>query len=492
MTDTLFSHPFVFFVIAALPLLGIVAKALGQSFARIAKWYCYIAGFAVIIVMDSIFFPFIGGKDWFFRYCVELALIAVFLWWAFEAKAGEAKKALTALVKNPLFISVSVFTFMVTLASIFAYDPHAAFWSNYERGEGAFQILHYYVFFGLLAFLFKKENEWRNLFKLSLGAAGIMIIYGLFGNFMATGFIGPYTSGAAPQGFWQTLITGRFEGSLGNPAYVAPYLMFAMFYAAYLWIARDGVSMMKGKARAWMYGVIIAIFFIFFILSQTRGAFIGLIAGVLVMLAYFSFSKNKPLKKWSAIICAVLIILGGSAYLARNTSFVQKLPAGRLLQLSLSDDTAQTRFWVWGEAWKGFLARPILGWGPENFTAVYDKYFNPKFFIPGQSTETWFDRAHSVFFDYLSETGILGLLAYLSIFVTFCWQFFRKQKKASEGHVKDKAISYYLERGLILALPVTYLVQGIAIFDVLPMYICLFTFLAFAYYYFNEKHESHV
>ena len=65
--DTLFNHPLVVLTVVGLPVFGIVAKMLGQSFARIAKWYLYIAVFAVIIVMDSIFFPFIGGKDWFFR-----------------------------------------------------------------------------------------------------------------------------------------------------------------------------------------------------------------------------------------------------------------------------------------------------------------------------------------------------------------------------------------------------------------------------------------
>ena len=134
-----------------------------------------------------------------------------------------------------------------------------------------------------------------------------------------------------------------------------------------------------------------------------------------------------------------------------------------MLQLSFSDATAQTRFWVWGEAWQGFLERPLLGWGPENFTAVYDAHFNPNFFVPGQNTETWFDRAHSVFFDYLSETGIVGFLSYLGIFVVFVWEFFKTHRR--------KAASASFSRGIVLAIPVAYLGQGIAIFDVFPMYL---------------------
>ncbi len=434
--DSLFAHPLAFAVIALLPLFGVAAKVFGASFQKIAKWYLYISVFCVVVVMDSIFFPFIGGKDWFFRFAVELSLIATLLWWAFEAKAGEVEGLVKAAFKKPLVIATTVFSGIVVLASLFAFDAHAGFWSNFERGEGGFEMLHYLFFFLLLTLLVREAGEWKRLFKFTLVAAVLMILYGLLAISGAPGFIGPFAGGGAPVGLFAQLIQGRFEGSLGNPAYVAPYLIFAMFFAAYLWIskrekAEAGTIAGKSSVRAWVYGILIAVFFIVFILSQTRGAFIGLGAGIFVLLVYLLFSKHRVLKKWSAIVLLALVILGGIGFAVRNSSFVSNLPEGRLLQLSFSDTTAQTRFWVWGEAWKGFLARPILGWGPENFTPVFDQYFNPNFYVPGQNTETWFDRSHSVFFDYLVETGILGLLSYLAVFAAFYWEFFKRQRRAS-------------------------------------------------------------
>lgn len=487
MTDTIFNHAGVFTVVAALPLLGIVAKAFGQSFERIAKWYLYAAVFAAVIVMDSIFFPFIGGKDWFFRFVVELALIAGLLWWAFEARVGEAEGQLKKLFKKPLVIAVTVFVIAYTLACLFGYDMHAAFWSNYERGEGGFQMLHYFVFFVLLGLFFREEKDWRRIFGFSLCAAGLMIGYGLFANFGAPSFIGPYTGSALPTGWLHKLIDGRFEGSLGNPAYVAPYLMFAMFFAAYLWIT----SRRNKNAAPWVglgYGALIAVFLFFFFLSQTRGAFIGIMLGAFVFLLYLLFVGTATERKWSGAILIFLILLGGAGFAVRNTKLVQNLPEGRLLSISLSDASAQTRLWVWGAAWQGFLERPILGWGPENFTVVFDLHFNKNFFVPGQNGETWFDRAHSVFFDYLSETGIVGLLSYLGIFVVLLWEFFKTHRR--------KGASVILG-GIILAIPFAYLGQGIAIFDVFPMYLCLFVFLAFSAFYFDganalmPKGEAH-
>ena len=489
-TDTVFAHPATTAVIAAFLLVGIIGKLMKVSFEKIAQWYLYISAFSIVVVMNSIFFPFIGGKDYFFRFAIELALACMALWWGFEAKPGELKRRMAAIFKKPLAIATTVFVAAFELACLFAYDMHAAFWSNFERGEGGFQMLHYYVFFLLLVFLFTEEKQWKNLFSFSLVSAGLMILYGLAGNYSLAGFIGPYSGGAAPAGWWHALIDGRFQGTLGNPAYVDPYLIFSMFYVGYLWTSAK-IAGKSLKVWGWIYGALLAILLLFFVLGQTRGAFLGLGVGVLAFLVYLIFSSSRKVRKWSSLALGILVILGVGLYAVRNTPYVQKLPEGRLLQLSLSDATAQTRFWVWGEAWKGFLERPVFGWGPENFSTVFDKYFNPNFYVPGQGSETWFDRAHSIYFDYLAETGLVGLVSYLAIFAVFYWGLGKKiMKHRRAAHEAQPEVRYKtaisIQSGLLLALPIAYLIQGVAIFDVFPMYLSLFTFFAFGTYYTNN------
>src|SRR5207253_2786510 len=154
----------------------------------------------------------------------------------------------------------------------------------------------------------------------------------------------------------------------------APYLMFAMVFAGYLWLSLTRAGKLS-KGMAWVCGVLIAVFLFFFILSQTRGAFLGLAAGLLVFLVYLVIAGRGPVRKWATGILVFLALIGGGLYAVKDTAFVQKFPESRLLQLSLSDYTAQTRLWVWSEARQGFFERPILGWGPENFTPVFDKHF---------------------------------------------------------------------------------------------------------------------
>ncbi len=65
-----------------------------------------------------------------------------------------------------------------------------------------------------------------------------------------------------------------------------------MFFAAYLWIS----SKLAGTLNAWKswgYGILIAIFLFFFVIGQTRGAFLGLVAGVFVLVLYLVILEQR-------------------------------------------------------------------------------------------------------------------------------------------------------------------------------------------------------
>ena len=364
-------------------------------FLKLSKFFLYASVLSVLVVMTTTFFPFIGGKAYFFRVTIELSLIFTLFWWAFEAPVGEAWKRCKDMFQKPLFAAVSVFGLMFMLATLFALDKHAAFWSNYERGEGGFQMLHYYALFFLLAFLFRERKEWEKLFWVSIAAAVGMILYGVGAAVFVVnpstgapsnpfGLVGPYASSgnlAAPT-FWERLFNieaNRFQGSLGNPAYVAPYLMFSLFYLLWLWFSARGKSLLKNIS----YGTLGIFFIIFFLLSRTKGTFVGLAAAVFLFLLVLAFEYQK-FRKWLALLIAVLTLVFVSLVYYSNSDFVKKLPASRLFELRLSEQTFQTRLWTWNSAWQGFKEKPILGWGPENFSAVFDKYFDPRHFIPGK------------------------------------------------------------------------------------------------------------
>lgn len=217
---------------------------------------------------------------------------------------------------------------------------------------------------------------------------------------------------------------------------------------------------------------------IFFFLAGTRGAFVGLAVAIFAFLFIFGLEYPK-LRRYVITGTAALAIVLGTLIYYSHTSFVKSLPGGRMFDLGVSDQTFQTRLWTWNSAWKGFVEKPLLGWGPENFSAVFDKYFDPRHYIPGKESETWFDYAHSIVFDYLVETGIIGFLSFMAIFAVFYVEWFKKIKG---GNAALKA--------LLAALPISYLVQGLVLFNVLPIYVSLFLFMAFACYEFYYSHDN--
>jgi len=101
------------------------------SYLKLSKFFLYLAPFAVALVTPSTLFPFIVGKYSFFRLAVDLSLI-FFIWaWA----SGKVVIGRKLLVKY-IVIGVAIWVAVFLLASFFAFDPWAAFWSNFERGEG--------------------------------------------------------------------------------------------------------------------------------------------------------------------------------------------------------------------------------------------------------------------------------------------------------------------------------------------------------------------
>ena len=76
-------------------------------FLKLSKFFLYASVFSVVVVLSSTFFPFIGGKYYFFRTAIELALISLLLWWAFEARDGELEKRFAKILDKPIFLAVS-------------------------------------------------------------------------------------------------------------------------------------------------------------------------------------------------------------------------------------------------------------------------------------------------------------------------------------------------------------------------------------------------
>ena len=401
----------------------------------------FLVPFVPLVVSTSLFFPFITGKAFAFRLLVEIALVAYLV---LAIRLPEYRPKFSWIL-----VALTTFLVVMGLADFFGANSFKSFWSNYERMEGYITLLHLGAIFLVMGSVLKTEDLWNKLLATSLFASAIMAIYSFL---QLAGKITINQGGV------------RVDGTFGNAAYLAIYMVFHIFIAAILFARNRG---------GWQKIVLVAIALADLIIlyyTATRGAILGLLGGVAISLIFLTLKSNKGdrVRKFAVMSLVGLIVLGGLFMAVKNTTFVREnYVLSRFASLSTSDIEKQGRYFVWPIAVKGFLENPILGWGQEGFNFVFNKYYDPRMY----TQEPWFDRAHSTPLDWLVAGGLLGLLSYLSIFVALLLYIFRAREEfLSKG---DKAI--------ILGLVSAYFFNNIFVFDQIGSYILFFTIIAYVH-----------
>lgn len=392
----------------------------------------FLIPIAPLIITGSFFFPFITGKAFYLRILIEIAVVG----WAalaFLDKAYRPRLSWTGA-------AVLAFVVWMFIADCFAPNALKAFWSNFERMEGWVMLIHLLGFFFAASAVLRVEKKWRAWFLWSLAVSLVVSVYAflqLAGTF------------AIHQG------SSRIDASLGNSAYLAIYLLFNVFVALWLALTEKHVWL-KQSLIAFALLEAILIFF-----TETRGTIIGLGIALFIAAALTAFTAGGRARRAAAWACVALVLVTGAFYLERNSAFIQNNSAlQRIATISLAD--GQTRFTLWRMAWRGFLERPLTGWGQEGFNYVFNKQYEPSLY--GQ--ELWFDRAHNAFIDWLSAGGLPAFLLYLSLFVSAVILLWKRSEFSRP------------ERILLTAALVGYAVHNIFVFDNLYSYIYFFAILA--------------
>lgn len=408
-----------------------------------------IAGFALvpfipfIVLGGSTFFPFIVGKNFAFRIVVELMFSA----WIVLAAIDPTYRP----KRGYIFWSFVALLAVISLSTVFAENPAKSFWSNFERMEGVVTYLHLFAYFVVASTALTVRGFWNRYINLHLIAGAIMAVYGVLQ------WAGDLT--IVQDGM-------RVNGTLGNAAYLGTYAFVNVFIAAWM-ASRQTLATTAERAWVTIYGIIIVLQIFVLYHTATRGAVLGLIAGVgisMILVALFE-RERKSLRMWAGGTIVALVLLVGGFMAVRNASFVQQSPVlSRFAAISTTEQTTKSRFMVWNMALQGFRDRPILGWGMEGFNYVFNKYYNPGMY----NQEQWFDRAHNVFFDWLIAGGILGLLAYLSLFVSALYLVWARGASRT-----------ILEKSVLTGLIGGYFFQNLFVFDNITSLIYFATILAY-------------
>ncbi len=396
--------------------------------------------FICLYVAESMFFPFITGKNFTFRILVEIMLGA----WALLMFLDSTYRPRFSWI----LVAAGTFLAIIAIADFNGVNPYRSFWSNYERMEGLITHAHLFLYFIISASVLATEQAWKWFFRTSLGVSLIVASHA-------------YAQLTGSAEIHQSV--SRLDATFGNATYLAVYALFHAFIAIFLYF-RDG----KENTLRWIYPIIAGINLIVLYYTQTRGSLLGVIGGALlafILIAIFD-KEHKELRKYAIGGTVGLVCLIGLFITFKDSSFIQGSPTlERMASISLSDNTTKSRFMIWEMSWEGFKERPLLGWGQDNFLYVFAKHYNPKMW----NQEPWFDRSHDVFFDWLIAGGALGLTAYLSLFgVALYYLWFPRRHHFT-----------VIERSILTGMLAGYFVHNIFVFDNLTSYIVFFAILAY-------------
>lgn len=395
--------------------------------------------FLTLYVENEYFFPFITGKNFWFRIIVDVTVAAWALLALYDVKFRPRFSWILA--------SFSGLIVVMFFANLLGENPQTSFWSNFERMDGYVSLVSTFLYMLVLGSVLTTKEHWKYLLNTSLVVALLVALYGL------------------AQYFGLVEGSARIDSRLGNAAYMAVYMLFHIFITFWLFLES------KNHTLKVVYAFLAVMFTFVLIETGTRGTALGLAVGIMVMSGYIGLfgTQFKEFRKYALGGFILLLLAIGGFVAARDTQLIQINPnLARIANISLDD--LKVRGTIWGMAWEGVKERPLLGWGQGNFNYVFNEQYQPSLY----AQEQWFDRSHNIFFDWLIAGGFIGLLLYLSIFAA-CLYYLLVRPLIDKTDVSFTV----LERGVLLGVLAGYMTHNFVVFDNIVSYIFFAIILGF-------------
>ncbi len=193
------------------------------------------------------------------------------------------------------------------------------------------------------------------------------------------------------------------------------------------------------KSITWLLGSI------GLLLSLSRAGWLGLGAAMLI---YLIFVANQKIRKISAVIVIIMVIIVASV---PNLRWRFTLPL-------YGEKSAVSRLSLWHTGVKAIKESPLLGLGLTGFNQNW-----PRLNSDADLTDTH-NFPHNVFLNFWVETGILGLISFIGLAWLFIHRGFKivslSRREEGQGEVERLQSDHTIKLGIALFL-ITLITQGL-------------------------------
>lgn len=324
--------------------------------------------------------------------------------------------------RHPLVFTATVFVALAVILLPASVDPEQSFWSTAIRMNGVFALLHLWLWFLILTTVLRSPGSGDRLLVAVAVSAAVVDLLAL------------HQAAAADA--------ARVSATLDNPAFLGAFAALAFWLtvtAALRAASRTGRLALAALASLHLATIIVA---------ASRASLLAIMLPPAIGgLCLFAKSRRRLVKNLA--LALPLLLLAGAVFgwswlrLPTHARWADKnFPPSirRVLEANFGED----RLSLWSIAWQGWRAKPLLGWGPENFQYVFDRFVEPV----GRDwmfTSGWYDRPHNLFLEVLDNWGLVGTAAYAAVWIVALGLLWRRYR---DGDGRAAAVAAGL--GLVL------------------------------------------
>lgn len=358
-------------------------------------------------------FPFVLYGGYLFNGTSTRSINTVLVVEAIAVAVGIAllsKERKIAIVRSPVTGVLALLLVVLCIASLTGVDLNASFWSKATRTTGIFYFLHMALLYMFFWMAYEQDRALRIFLKVFSISAGLFAVVSVLGQ-----------EGVG----WLFASKGWAGLTIGNSTFAGMYLYAAFMVAVYL--------VATTTTKKWWKNLFLLVFIVnpyilnfdifrglvqvlqhpASIIGSAQASAVTLYGSIVALLGFHVGSKIQRSSIRRTLLLGTVAI--GAIIFALLTHSLLT-PGGRVQQMYLSQATA-TRPITWQFSQQAIAERPLFGWGVDNFDIIFQKYYDPRILELKNGGEAWLDRAHNIFIDQTIESGYVGTVTYVLVYL---------------------------------------------------------------------------
>lgn len=317
--------------------------------------------------------------------------------------------------RSPLDFPLAVFLFVNLLSTFSSIDVLTSWQGYYSRFYGGMTSLIAMALLYWAAVANLKSKDVKKILNL-LVYAGVFLSLWTIMEKLGYSPSCLLINGDLGSNCWAQKINERPFATFGQPNWLAAYLAMII---PLIW------QKIKNN-KNYLYTAISIIVFTAILLTESRSGILGLaFAFIIYWLHRLINEKEKSIGIFAIQLLAYLILFVLFNPLSSHS------PANPDPTVTPSTDI---RMLLWQGALDVWEANPLLGTGPETFAYSYYEYRSNAHNL----TSEWnfvYNKAHNEYFNYLANTGAIGLVSYVSVILYSIKQLKTKNIPLLAGYV---------------------------------------------------------